>query len=411
MSRVRSEQGFALVAGILVLTVISGLALALIVLANSGQKAALREQASESAFNVAEAALHAQIGQLARAWPSEKEKETYEKAPRCTEATSTATNGCPTGSVINSSYTNASTSCQGKAPVDSWGSAVTNQWTTYVRDDVEGASAPFNSAVEKNAASYDANGDGKVWIRSVGLEQCRMVVVVTLVSRESVAVPFPKNVVTANWFETRNNGKKVIVNTKGEASQSTNVSVRCSPPPSGKKCQEYNKEKGQVSPGEVVEEAGSSPALSASRLETLRQQAETAGTFYAAGKCPSGLPAGHLVYVEGPCNISGGGNEVANSEAKPGFLIIANGTFSMGGTSQFFGVVYCVNKQGSAGALIETQGHAQIVGEAVVDGAGGASFNASGENVVYSAKADEELVTYGGADATRNSFRILSNGE
>ena len=411
MARARSDQGFALVTAILVLTVISALALSLVMLSNSGQRAAVREQASESAFNVAEAALNAQIGQLARVWPSETEKKMYEEAPRCTETTSTATNGCPTGSLINASYTNASTSCQGKAPTDSWGSPVTNQWTTYVRDDVEGANAPFNSAVEKTASPYDANGDGKVWVRAVGLVQCRMVVLITLVSRESVAVPFPKNVVTANWFETRNNGKKVIVNTQGESSQSTNVSVRCSPKPAGKECEEYAKEKGQVSPGSVVEEPGTTPALSVAKLASLRQQAEAAGTYYASGKCPSGMPSGHLVYVEGPCNISGGGNEVANSAAKPGFLIIVNGTFSMGGTSEFFGVIYCVNGQGSNGSLIETQGNATIVGEAVVDGGGGASFNASGENIVYSAKADEELVTYGGADATRNSFRILSNSE
>jgi type II secretory pathway pseudopilin PulG len=408
MKRCRSDQGFALVAGILVLSVISGLALALLLLTNSGQKAALREQASESAFNTAEAALSQQISQLSRLWPVKE----GEVPSRCAEATTTATNGCPTGSLLSASYpTSTSTSCQGKAPVDSWGSPVTNEWTTYVRDDVEGASAPFNSAVEKTAQPFDANGDGKVWLRSVGLVQCRMVVVVELVSREAIAVPFPRNVVVANWFETRNNGKKVIVNTKGESSQTTNISLRCTPPPEGKPCAKYEKEKGQVSPGEVVEEPGTSPALSASKLETLRQQAEAAGTYYAAGKCPAGLPSGKLVYVEGPCNISGGGNEVANSEAAPGFLVIVNGTLSMGGTSTFYGDVYCVNKQSSNGALVETQGHAKIVGEVVVDGAGGSSFNASGENVVYSAKAAEELVTYAGVAPTRNSYRILSNGE
>jgi Tfp pilus assembly protein PilX len=411
MTRLRSERGFALITGLLVLTVIAGLALALLLLTNSGQKAALREQAGESAFNVAEAALNAQIGQLSRAWPSESGNQIPEGSPRCTEATSTAANGCPTGSILSASYANASTSCQGKAPVETWGSPVTNEWTTYVRDDVEGANAPFNSAAEKTAPQYDANNDGKVWVRAVGLEQCRMVVLVVLVSRESVAVPFPEQVVVADWFETRNSGNKVIVNTEGESSQTTNVSVRCNPPPpEGKPCN-GERTTGQVSPGKVVEEPGTSPAKPEPEREELRREAEAAKTYYPANKCPAGLPSGKLVYIEGPCNISGGGNEVGNSEANPGFLIIANGTFNMEGTAKFYGTIYCVNKQGSTGAVVTLQGNATIVGEVVVDGSGGVSFNASGENIVYSAKADKKLVRYAGADATRNSFRILSNNE
>jgi Tfp pilus assembly protein PilX len=411
MRALRSERGFALVAGLLVLTVIAGLAVGLLLLSNSGQKAALREQAGESAFNVAEAALNAQIGQLSRAWPSETANQIPEASPRCIEATSTATNGCPTASILSASYANASTSCQGKPPVDSWGSPVTNEWTTYVRDDVEGANAPFKSVAEESAPRYDANEDGKVWVRAVGLEQCRMVVLVALVSRESVAVPFPRQVVVADWFETRNSGNKVIVNTEGESAQTTNVSVRCSPPPPESKPCNGEKTTGQVSPGKVVEEPGTSPAKPKSELEKLRHEAEAAKTYYPANKCPTGLPSGKLVYIEGPCNISGGGNEVGNSEAKPGFLIIAKGTFNMEGTATFYGTIYCVNEQGSSGAVVTLQGHAKIVGEVVVDGGGGASFNASGENVVYSAKADEELVRYAGADETRNSFRILSNSE
>ena len=405
MRRLDSEHGFALVAGLLVMTVIAGLAIALLLATNSGQKAALREQASESAFNVAEAALNAQVAQLARAWP------TGEGESRCTEATTTETNGCPTGKILKESYPNASpVGCPSKA-TDSWGSPSANEWTTYVRDDAEGANAPFSSSLEASAKNYDANNDGKVWVRSVGVVQCRMVVLASLISRESIPIPFPKKVVVANWFETRNSGKKVIINTLGESSQTTNVSVRCNPPPEGQPCEKYEKEKGQVSPGGVVEEAGTSPTKSTSELETLRQQAEATGGYYPAGKCPTGLPSGHLVYVEGPCTIEGGGNEVANSEASPGFLIIANGSILMGGNSKFYGVIYCVDKQNSSKALIETQGTATIVGGVDVDGGGGASFNASGENLIYSAKAIEKLVTYAGADATRNSFRILSNSE
>ena len=414
MKRGRSEHGFALVAGLLVLLVIAGLALALLLLTNSGQKAALREQASESAFNVAEAGLNAQVGQLSRAWPA---KASQEVPLRCTASTTSATNGCPTGSILSTNYPNISPAqCAAGTRSDAWGSSLTNEWTTYVRDDAAKNSSYFNSAAEQPEARFDANGDGKLWVRSVGVVQCRIVVLTTLVSRESIAVPFPKQVDIANWFETRNrggHGERPIVNTQGESSQTTNVVVRCSPPPEGKPCENYEKEKGQVSPGGVVEEKATGPAISSGTLETLRQEAEAEGTYYAAGSCPEKqMPAGKLVYVEGPCNVTNGpSNEVANSATEAGFLIIANGTFKINNKATFYGVVYCLNKQGSTGAVIETSGNAKIVGAAVVEGSGGASFDANGENIIYDPEAIETLKTYGGAAATRNGFHILASNE
>ena len=345
------------------------------------------------------------MSQLSRKWPS----EATEAVSTCTASLTTSINYCPDKTGLEVGYPNTSpATCPAGTPKDPWGSALGNEWTTYVRDDATGE--VFSSTTEQGQVAYDANRDGKVWVRSVGVVQCRLVTVVTLVTRQQIAISFPHNVVTANWFETTNNGKKVIVDTEGEAGQSGSVSVRCeSPHP--EPCENYEKGKGQVSPDTTVQEAGTSPTKSTSELETLRQQAEATGGYYPAGKCPTGLPSGHLVYVEGPCTIEGGGNEVANSEASPGFLIIANGSILMGGNSKFYGVIYCVDKQNSSKALIETQGTATIVGGVDVDGGGGASFNASGENLIYSAKAIEKLVTYAGADATRNSFRILSNSE
>jgi Tfp pilus assembly protein PilX len=408
-SRVRSEEGVALIAALLVMTVISGLALALILNSNNQQKAGLREQASEASFRVAEAALNSQVGQINRSWPT----KSGQIPTRCVSSTSTSTNGCPDATGIAATYPNTSSApCAAGTASDAWGSALTDKWTTYVRDDVEGTGSLFSSSAEQNAASYDANKDGKVWVVSVGVMQCRLVKTVTLVARQSIALPFPKNVVVADWFETTNNGNKVIVDTKGESSQTTNVSLRCSPPPAGKNCAEYQKSKGQVSPGEVIEnESGTSPAVTSTQLETLREQAEANGTYYKTGTCPSGLPSGEVVYVEGPCAISGGSNEVANSKAKPGFLIIANGTLSLGGSSVFYGVVYAVNKQNSTGAVVSLGGNAELIGAIDIDGSGGASLGSSGTNVVYSGKAIEELKTWAGAAATRNSFRILSDTE
>ena len=240
--------------------------------------------------------------------------------------------------------------------------------------------------------------------------QCQVVSLVTLVTRQVVALSFPQNAVTANWFDTTNNGNKVIVDTQGKESQPAGVSMRCSgftgtAAEIEEKCKKYRP--GQVNPDTTKVAPSPSVTMTASQLESLKKQAEGAGTFYAAGKCPSGLPVGTVVYVEGPCEVSGGSNEVANTEAKPGFLVIANGTFSMGGTATFYGVVYLTNRQESSSALVSLHGNSHLIGAITIDGNGGVEFGSSKENLEFNSKAIKELKTYVGATPTRNTFREL----
>src|SRR4051794_5141805 len=101
MTRARDEQGFALITAIILLTILLGLGAALLTFTDNQQSASLREQASESSFNVSEASLNAQVGQLSRAWPA-KESEAYPKP--CTASTGTSTNGCPTVASLTNAY-------------------------------------------------------------------------------------------------------------------------------------------------------------------------------------------------------------------------------------------------------------------------------------------------------------------
>jgi type II secretory pathway pseudopilin PulG len=416
MSRLRSEQGFTLIAAILVLSVISLIATSLLLLTDNTQKASLREQASESAFSVAEAALNAQVGQLSRAWPASNE-EAYPSV--CTSSTTTATNGCPSQGNFTSSYSNLGTStCPVGSQGDAWGSSTSNEWTTYVRDDGEPPTALFNSTNEKSQPTWDKNGNEAMWVRSVGVVQCRMVVLVTLVARQQVALNFPKNAITANWFETSNQGhvekgegcKKALVCTQGEeAGQNGNVSMRCTAP-HPEPCKNYRE--GQVSPDTTGAEPSPAETLNQTQLEAMRQQAQAAGHYYPAGTCPTGVPAGLPVYVEGPCAVkSAKGNEVTNSKEHPGFLVIYNGTFELDKGSIYYGVVYCVNAQKSSGTVVLLHGNAELIGAIDVDGNGGIDFGSSGTNFVYEPKAINEVKTYAGAAGTRNSFRILPNSE
>jgi Tfp pilus assembly protein PilX len=407
-NKTRDEQGFALIAAIILLTVIMGLGLGLLLYTDNQQKASSNEQAKEAAFNIAEAALNAQVGQISRAWPT----SAASAMESCTPENTSATNVCPSKESLKVGYEKnvSSVPCSAGTPKDAWGSALTNQWTTYVRAPKTGS--VFNSTLEKSAEAYDPLGEGnKLWVRSVGVSQCQVVSLVTLVSRQLIATSFPKSAVVGNWFDTTNNGNKVLVDTQGKESQPSGVSMRCSgftgtAQEIKEKCEKYRA--GQVNPDTTTETPASPPiTMNAQQLELAKKQAEAAGTFYGAGKCPSGLPVGRLVYVEGPCEVSGGANETGNSEEVPGFLIIANGTFSMNGTSTFYGVVYMVNQQESSGAVASLHGNAHLIGSINVDGNGGIEFGSSKVNLEYNGKASGEFKLYAGATPTRNSFREL----
>jgi Tfp pilus assembly protein PilX len=407
MRTARNDDGFALVTAIAVLTVILGLGLGLAFLTDSQQKAAGRSQASEAAFKVAEAALNAQIGQLSRSWP-EKEKQ-VEFPERCTATTSTETNGCPTAESLKIGYPSSSTTCPAGTQKDAWGSPLTNTWTTYVRDELPAGGQIFNSTTEASAPNWAQ--DGKVWVRSVGVVQCRMVVLVALVSPQIVTVPFPQTAIAGNWFATSNNGNKIIVNTKGKASESGGIGMRCTGRTKDT-CEEFRE--GQVQPYVKVPPSPEH-TLSASQLAILKNAAKAANTFYPPGKCPESLKeaSGLPVYVEGPCNLSYTGNEAANSAEKPGYLLLVNGTFELNGNTEFFGTVYATNAQNSSGLVVNLHGRSHLVGSIVVDGNGGIGFGSSGgkgeenENFVYNNAAIFELKAFAGAAATRNSFRIL----
>jgi Tfp pilus assembly protein PilX len=412
MKKARDEQGFALVSAIVLLTVIMGLGMGLLLFTDNQQKAAGREQASESAFNVAEAALNAQISQVSRAWPAKKGEPAEQPygGAGCTAANSTATNGCPTAESMKTGYPVSNNAGCPASVKDAWGSASTNQWTTYVRDDPEKEASFFDSSKANEQLGYDKNEDNKLWVRAVGIVQCRLVSLAALVSRQEIALSFPRAVMSANWFTTGNNGKGHEVIIEGKTPESGvpgEVFMRCEGFSKVEECENYRE--GQLANAKVNPPPGTpSPTLSATQLAAFRQSAESLHTYYPAGSCPTGLPSGKPVFVQGPCAVSGVKTEVANSKEKPGFLIIANGTLEMGGQSEFWGVVYCVNEQGSSGVVVKVGANANLRGEIIVDGKGGIEAGENhNENVEYDPRAAIEEKIYAGATPTRNSFRVL----
>ena len=453
MRRARNEDGFAVVTAILLLAVILGLGLGLLQFADAQQKASTREQASEAAFNVAEAALNAQVGQLDREWPTEKNNPNpnNELLPlTCTAGTSTKTNDCPSPTDLEPDPNTGSTACSGR---DAWGSPLSNQWTTYVRQDVIeglGASAHesslFNSTAERSLPSYASSDAGALWVRAVGVVQCHPVTVISLVTRQRVTLRLPEGI-AGNWFKVTNKGNKDIVNRIGiSEGQAAPVSMRCEPVPAGQKeCEEYDRSKEQVSPPITPNEPKSpGMTLTPTELETIKSEAQAYGKFYSTASyhCPTGtsmeelegtqLPTGSRapVYIEGCGAVKITANGMANCEPpkpvastphpeSPGFLVVANGTFELSGKSTYCGVIYAANLNPqplSEEAIVKLQGGTVVVGGIIVDGEGGIEFGSSGQggnpaNLVFDSRAIRERTISAGAASTRNSFRILPAGQ
>jgi Tfp pilus assembly protein PilX len=415
MSKARNEEGFALVAAIVLLTVILGLGMGLLLFTDNQQRASVREQASESGFNMAEAALNAQVGQISRSWPAnlnEAYPDQINKGVGCTGAT-TATNGCPTAASLTNAYPNISPAPCAAGATEPWGSPVSNQWTTYVRDDWQ-EKALFNSTEEAKQPGYDANGDGKLWVRSAAVVQCHVISVVTLVSRQLIALNFPKDAVSGNWFNVTNEGNKVLVNTAGEPpGQTGEIAMRCESL-GATPCESWNKSKEQVSPDTTGKPGLPSPLLSEAQLASLRSQAIASGTLRSPTVvgCPNNIEelAGLPAYIEGCGNLKLTGG-VGNSYASPGFLVIADGTLELKGNAEFFGVIYAHNPTNFTGAVVVLGGTAQVIGAIDVDGKGGIEFGSSKANLIYDPRGLVNVKSYAGATPTRNTFRVLPAGQ
>lgn len=425
MSRAREEDGFVVVSAIVLLTVILGLGLGLLLFADSQQKASTSEQATEAAFNVAEAALNAQVGQLSRNWPT-----TVTAMPSSCNSSEAAneTNDCPSPTDLKLDPNTNSATCSG---TEAWGSSLANQWTTYVRRDP--AESPlFTSSTERSELSYAESPDaGALWVRSVGVVQCHAVAVVSLVTRERVKLEFPEDAIAGNWFKVTNKGNKVIVNRQGRAAEAGPVSMRCEAPHerSTGKCEEYEVSKEQVSPPIQEHPATSTTTLTTSQLETLKYEAQAHGTYYSLTSpyhCPTSMTelegvalsggARAPVYVEGCGSLKIKANGIANTEADPGFLILANGTLELSGTCTYYGVIYAANLQKSEEAVVQLQGNTLVVGGIIVDGKAGIEFGSSGQNgkpanLEFDSLATHDLTISAGAASTRNSFRILPAGQ
>jgi hypothetical protein len=407
-ARLRSEQGSVLITAIVLMSIMLAVGLATYGLVDAQTRESGFERIRETSFNVGEGLLGSQVFILSRGWPG----TVGAQYPTCANGSSGLK--CPNGAAIISDFggpdVGRGVSWQTRVvdnALDAIGSTPDSQ--TRCTSNRNATPSYYSDARLANtvppAASWDQNGDCRLWVRSTASIDGRRRTFVGLVRVEQVNEDFPKNTITAGWFETRNSGNKLLVDTKGDAAQGAPVAVRC--PAFGPGCADWEVNKGQVVPDTVSYGYPSPTALSAAALDRLRERAKAIGAYSATG-CPSSL-AGPLVFVENPGNVncSYTGNSHYNSEAFPGVLVFARGTLELAGTIEFQGLIYMANLQNSGGVVLTLGGNSLVQGGVAVDGNGGVLVGESAKNLVYDKDAAARVVSYGNAGIIQNTWREI----
>jgi len=400
-ARLRSERGSVLITAMVLMSIMLAVGLATYGLVDSQTRESGFERIRETSFNVGEGLLGSQVFILSRGWPG----TTGRQYPTCTNGSTNSK--CPNGTAIISDFggpdVGRGVSWQTRVvdnALDAIGSTTDSQ--TRCTSNRNATPSYYSDSRLAGAASWDQNGDCRLWARATASIDGRRRTFVGLVRVEQVNEDFPKNTVTAGWFETLNNGNKVLVNTKGDAAQAAPVAVRC--PTIGPGCADWEVDKGQVSPDTVTYSYPSPTALSAAALDRLRERAQADESYYATG-CPPSL-AGPLVFVE-DANCSYTGNSNYNSTAFPGVLVFARGTLSISGNVEYQGLIYMANLQNSTGLVLTLGGNSLVTGSVAVDGNGGVAVGESKENLVYDPNASTRVVSYGNAGIIQNTWREI----
>ena len=401
----RDEDGWTLVTAIVLMAVMLGMGLAALAMSDNQQKQTRVERERESQLNLTEGVLSAQIFALSRNWPA---AATGAYPSACTEtSTSTAvTEQCPTVDRVRSHY-NAVDFNNGSA------------WTVQVRDNGGGARDLYSETVLTTQPTWDADGDGQVWVRAEGGIGTRNAagqitrrprILVARVKVESLPVRFPSAPFVAGSVGTSNSGGhggRSLIETTGSPGI-----VRCTPnqssatgPTRSDPCIGYD-------PGQVngtIESHPSTPTniITPEMLDALRQTAKAQTTWHSAtAGCPD-TPAGNVVFIErGDCDwrFNGGG---VNSRENPGILVVNNGTVKCSGNTPWYGIIYMVNAQASSGVVFDNTGGCTIYGGIFIDGLGRLAIGSNAPNLVFEPDFIFNTTAYGTAGIVQNTWREL----
>lgn len=391
----RSERGSALITSLLVIGIMLSISLPLMSVVDTQQRATSGARLHESSFNLTDAVLNAQVFVLSNSWPA-----TVDQAyPVCTQASVSLR--CPDPSAIAASYSGADYS-----PAT---------WRVRVRDDGATGADFYDPAVVDAQPSWDANANGKMWVRADARGTGPNRTIVAQVRLTEHVETFPRNVVTAGHFSMKKKAKKKAVVTLANGAQPATLAVRCTGG-YGSACLDFKPKKKWLVPN-IVQTGYTGNALPPAAIDRLRQRAKMLGSYYET--CPTS-PEGPLVFVEsGDCVYVGdkkratfgtrvkGGRVEVNSASAPGVFVIASGSVTFTKKLTYYGMVYAANLTNRTDDLILVLKSARIQGAVAADGDGGVGLRASKTNLIYDESVFWSIRSLQGATVVQGSWREI----
>lgn len=406
--RLAGQEGWGLITAIWAMMIMMALGLALYSHADGQTAISASERNRESTFDYSEALLNTHAYVLTNSWP-------YTSAtalPDCKSdgTTVTATGGtatifsCPEQDELDKTFT--SKEYKG-----------TLSWTSKVRDNGGSATCAltgqakcsyfYDDAAALAQPTWDANGDGQLWVRSqVKLGAIRRTVV-QRVELDKRPIQFPQAVLTAGHLTLKDSPHvKVVTNYSP-------INLRCAINSSG--CLIVKKTK-QIAPYKISFSYPQQTAIPSSALADLRARAKAEGWYYAT--CPTS-PPGQQVFVEsGNCT---GTSLPYTSPTQKGTYIQVTGTltisgklpasaaFTKGRKGNYWGLIYMANSSKLTGDVLKVdKGRRLIRGVVAVDYGGGFNLGGSKDTLLqYDPFVIQGLYLYQGSALVRPSFRIV----
>ena len=398
-ARLASEQGWALVTALLLMAMMmsAGLAVATYV-DNEGNQSRIGRN-RESAFNLAEGALNAQVFALAQGWPGAG-VATADQYTACTGASGGIK--CPNNAQLLSMF-----------PTSDVKTGAT--WQTTVRDNnVTGAPNFYSDSLTASAPGYDANNDGTVWVRAQATAKGKTRTLVALVRAEQQYEDIPHATLLSGSFTLGNDGSNGNKQFFDNGNSAIGVETRCvparRPTPTAR-----GGRTATPSTSPTASRRPSRPTATrrtptrptrcpAEALSRLIKTAKSSGNYLTS--CPSSV-AGKVVVVDvhTNCNLP-----ASSSPATPGMLVFLNSdsTVSANGGGDFYGVIYHANQQNSANVLVDFSGNLTIHGGILIDGRGALSLQGSAF-LTFDENAFNAVRSVGSAGIVQNTWRELGS--
>ena len=387
------DDGWVLLTSIAMLSLMVMLAMALLSIVDTQTGQSRQQRVRETAFNLAEAGLNAQIFSLSRDWPGGGSAP----YPTCT-GTSTSTR-CPSDAQIVRLIPTA----------DATGAT----WQTIVRDNgAPGTASFYSDSLVLGQSAYDANRDGQLWVRATATAQGKTRTMVALVRAEPQEEDIPHAALLTGRLAITNMGNKPIIDASAGGGVATAV-VRCTPALGepvvclGHPVDKQDVLGKQLTPNLVTTGYPSTPGMTVEARARLKARAIADGTYFTV--CPPTL-TGAVVYIEaaGPCDKNG--NDVFNTASAPGVVVMATGSISLGGTTVFNGVIYHANTAAITTTAVDIQGNARVIGGVIVDGEATTKVGSSKLNIQLSLGAFRAVRSYGSAGVIQNTWREIRPG-